>query len=329
MSTLGCCGHQASLGRGRAEKLKQPRVLCRRHGPRAEPEATTAATTAATGRAASTRGAKGLLPKVVGKAPPPPVPARVPSPGRAAPPFLINASGDAPPAVTRQLWGLWLNPRAPALTHTGSVAERGLSAPTAGKKRSPRQECRALPCSAVSYKPRRRGARAELPRGGGGIPWSPPGAKGVPPAWFGGGSACAYGRSPRAYGPLRQAKFEGGRNTQGKTLAQHLLDIRESPSEHMQPGTPGYCPPCLELAPNTRQWGRSISGPRSLPPLCGAGPSCRRKQDPSSENCFIFPLHDRKAEKRKKKKKHLKACWKKKPFNQPKIRGVFCWEKKK
>lgn len=170
-------------------------------------------------------GPKGFSPRLWAKPPPHPVPARVPSPGRAAPPFLINASGDAPPAVTRQLWGLWLNPRAPALTHTGSVAERGLSAPTAGKKRSPRQECRALPCSAVSYKPRRRGARAELPRGGGGDPLEPSWSQGGPSSLVWGGvglciRAIATSVWTPSAGKVRRRKKHPGQDV-STTLTRH------------------------------------------------------------------------------------------------------------
>lgn len=111
MSTLGCCGHQASLGRGRAEKLKQPRVLCRRHGPRAEPEATTAATTAATGRAASTRGAKGLLPKVVGKAPPPPSACQGPFPRPGSPSISYKRLWRCSPRRDTAALGLVVKPQ--------------------------------------------------------------------------------------------------------------------------------------------------------------------------------------------------------------------------
>ena len=213
-----------------------------------------------------------------------------------------------------------MNPRAPALTHTGSAAERGLSAPTAGKKRSPGHESRALPRSAVSYKPRRRGAGPS--RGS-------PGAVGILPARFGGISLSTRViptsvRSPSA-GEVKRSEQHPGQGI-STTLTRHQrIPLGSTRSWGRRAVTAVL--PCLELAPNARRWGRSPPGP----PPRAAGPSRGRKRPRRRESCCIFPLNEGNGEKREKKNpKTPKACWKKKLFSRPKIRGVFfCWELKK
>lgn len=159
--------------------------------------------------------------KDVGRAPtagavPSPVP--VPRPG--SPPISYKRLWWCSP-VTQQLWGLWLNPRAPALTHTGSAAQRGLSAPTAGKKRSPGGSTGRFLAEPFPINPEE----------GSGVPV--PAAAAAPVVSRGSsgrfGDRRGHTARERTEPFILGTHWTEGLHGGGKVAAQSLVDIRESP----------------------------------------------------------------------------------------------------